>query len=406
MKKRWLVVKHIQPTGVYKEQLSPLEHEESREILIEEPGLVIERWEFSKGEAEEVASRQHVKDVYEEGWARAIGVLPPVSVKSVSVTLEQARSFHKIPLAWEAGYKGKGAKIAVLDTGCSPELADRIGDRLVARESFAENEDWKDESGDSHGSFCLDVVAQACPDAQLVSIKVLSSKEGWGYTSWIINGIKRAVELGCTSIGMSLGGPGKPGDAMCLVVDWADSQGVLVACAAGNEQEGSTEYKADTSHPGCADRAISCAAVDSDSVLAYFSNWGTSVDISGIGVKIMQAGRSWSGTSMSTPHINAILGLLTSADKSPVEVRAALYAGARDTDSAVYQEGAGIANARGALDKLFPPDKKPPDPEPDPPFYPNVTRTSLTKYITGGYEHECVVTKRGKDLAYSVPKKV
>ena len=149
------------------------------------------------------------------------------------------------------------------------------------------------------------------------------SDEGSGYTSVIVGGIDfvvewleaaRTVSAGASAVAsLSLGGgcysSGCAGDAMIAAVDAAAAAGVAVTVAAGND-----DYDACWSTPAASTRALTIGATDSSDNRAYFSNYGTCVDLSAPGVGITSAVTgstssyvSWSGTSMATPHVAGAL---------------------------------------------------------------------------------------------------
>lgn len=283
------------------------------------PGLPVnlKLREMTEEQAAAVEARPHVRTVSLD-TVDGIPPEPEISAASSRVSAEEARRFHNVHVAHERGFKGKGARVAVLDTGLDASHAQRLGGRLVAKESTVPGEDWRDtESG--HGTWCVGCIAEIAPEAELVVIKVLSTKNGSGSGSGIIKGINRAIELGATHISMSLGGNGNPDDPMSRATDAADQKGVLCPCAAGNEQRGRSDYTADKHHPGNARRAICVAAVDSDSRIADFSSWGVCVDIAAVGVLTEgwglngSFGRAMSGSSMATPAVSGVLALGHSA---------------------------------------------------------------------------------------------
>jgi subtilisin family serine protease len=356
----YLVQKYLDPEGPYKQSLSSLSEPDAFELLVDEPGRVVERRELTEDEAQEVASRAHIKAVSPDYEAKAPE--PPEVDASAGerLTAAQVRTLHNINALHERGIRGKGQRIAVIDTGIHETLAQRLGSRLVARESFISGEDWRDNSSDSHGSWCLSVIAAACPEAEIVSIKGLSSASGSGTYSGIIRCVERARALGCHVISMSLGGPAS--QIMDDAVNAADSAGAMVAVAAGNEQRGATDYRADASSPARASGALCTAAFGSDMLVASFSNHGTSVDLGAIGVYSECADPDivpsfWSGTSMACPAVAAIAALLRSAGHPKPEAKQALLAGCRDTSEPSWEEGQGFADALSSLLKLTPPEE-------------------------------------------------
>jgi len=107
---------------------------------------------------------------------------------------------------------------------------------------------------------------------------------------------------------------------------------------------------------------ISVAASDENDKKASFSNYGAEVDVTAPGTRILSslAGTNMSygflsGTSMSTPMVSGLAGLLLSLNKnlSPEEVELAIKTGADEID-AINQNyagylGAGRINAYNSL---------------------------------------------------------
>lgn len=404
-----LVVKYFQPVenSEYKRTLDPLPGENERQVLISLPnGFTVERWPWyaDSDAATEVSERSHVKAVIEEGYAQKPPVSHIVDTEALSLTLPGSVRWHNIDKLHEKGFKGRGQKIAVLDTGISAELAASLGDRLIFKGSAVPGETWEDKGAESgHGTFCADAVSTFAPEAQVIVIKVISSETGWGYTNQIISGYAQARDAGATIITASLGGPGDPTDAMCQTLNEVSRSGIVCCSAAGNEQRGHTEYMADRSHPGCATESVTVAAMDSDRSIAYFSNWGVCVKVAALGVAIEQAGQSWSGTSMSTPQIAGtvacVAGALGRHSANAVdEVKKLLYAGCFDSEYDPWKEGYGLIEGLKLLDLMGVP-----LPDELDPWSPESERTTLTRYVAGGYKNTVVVTKRGKPIAISFP---
>src|ERR1035438_9650684 len=113
---------------------------------------------------------------------------------------------------------------------------------------------------------------------------------------------------------MSLGGPGYS-QTMQQAMDWAWQQNVLVVAAAGNTGDNSLQY------PGGGNHVLGVAATDSANARASFSTYGNWIKIAGPGVNVLSTVPTYangfglnyglaSGTSMATPHVAAVGGLL------------------------------------------------------------------------------------------------
>jgi subtilisin len=176
-------------------------------------------------------------------------------------------------------------------------------------------------------------VVGVAPGARIWAVKVLN-KRGSGYTSWIIAGIDWVAANANTIevANMSLSGGGYS-QAEYDAIQGAVNAGVAFAVAAGNDGDDANNYS-----PASFANVLTVSALadfdglpgglgdptcfnDQDDTLAYFSNWGTAVDIAAPGACILstypvQRGSygTISGTSMASPHVAGALALLASAD--------------------------------------------------------------------------------------------
>ena len=120
------------------------------------------------------------------------------------------------PEAWALGYKGRGARVAVLDAGIQathPDLVANLNKTLST--SFVPGETYNTPPG-PHGTQVAGIIAAAqngvgtvgvAPQAEIVSIKVLQVLNGGGgRASWILPGIVYAADIGADVINMSFGG--------------------------------------------------------------------------------------------------------------------------------------------------------------------------------------------------------
>ncbi|GAA2387210.1 peptidase [Catellatospora methionotrophica] len=253
----------------------------------------------------------------------------------VSVNLKESVPLIGAPEAWAAGYTGKGAKVAVLDTGVDVTHPDLAG-VVDGTASFVPGESATDDVN-GHGTHVVSTIVGTgaasngdykgvAPDADMIVGKVLGGLEGYGQDSWIIAGMEWAVQQGADVVSMSLGDtyPTDGSDPMSQAVDALSAQyGALFVIAAGNAGPESI------STPGAAASALTVAATDKADELAYFSSTGPLAysggmkpDIAAPGVDITAARsqqmtdggeglyRTISGTSMATPHVAGAAAIL------------------------------------------------------------------------------------------------
>ncbi|MEO3743719.1 S8 family serine peptidase [Plantactinospora sp. B5E13] len=280
------------------------------------------------------------------------------------------------PQAWNAGWTGKGTRVAVLDSGADFTHPDLVG-RVVDHADFTvEGGDAVDHNG--HGTHTASTIAGSgtaahgqrrgvAPDAQLVIGKVLDDA-GFGSDSQIIAGMEWAAQR-ADVINMSLGGeePDDGTDPLSLALDNLTRQyDTLFVVSAGNSG-------GPISSPGSATTALTVGAVDHDDKLAYFSSRGPLVtsnvakpELVAPGVDIVAARAAGTdlqdpideyyegstGTSMAAPHVAGAAALLVQRhpDWTPEQLKAALV-GAADPLPGIdpYAVGAGRLNAARAL---------------------------------------------------------
>jgi subtilisin family serine protease len=189
---------------------------------------------------------------------------PPGTIDSL-FNLQWGHTAVQAVAAWNAGNRGNGARVAVLDTGFSlnhPDIAGQFDPACTADmtgEGLAYGPNSDDPTGIfSHGMHTAGTVAAAqnnigtigvAPEAELCLVKVLLNS-GSGSFADVVSGIIFAADKDVDIISMSLGGylvkSGEKGlytasDAAELRhfidrgVSYATKQGALVIAAAGND---------------------------------------------------------------------------------------------------------------------------------------------------------------------------
>ena len=311
--------------------------------------------------------------------------LPVQAFLDASVPLIQA------PSVWRAGYRGRGIRIAILDTGIDPHHPDVAG-RVTATATFV-GRAYYDDNG--HGTHVASIAAGngaasggihvgVAPEADLYVAKVLAA-DGSGMMSDVMAGVEWAVEQKSHVIGLSLGtnGPCDGTDALSITCDAAVERGVVVCVAAGNS--GPARYTVGS--PGCARQVITVGASDDHDQIAAFSSRGPTSDgrvkpdiaFPGVGIVAARAAgtamgqvvdehyTSASGTSMATPHAVGAAALLLQANPSltPREVKELLMRTARNIGYEANAQGAGRADVYQAyLGEPSPPPEPPEPPQP------------------------------------------
>ncbi|MCE4051385.1 MULTISPECIES: S8 family peptidase [Bacillaceae] len=226
------------------------------------------------------------------------------------------------PALWNKS-KGKGIKVAILDTGCDTTHPD-LQERIIGGYNFTDDDNsnpdiYSDYNG--HGTHVAgtigavennDGVAGAAPQVSLLIVKVLNG-QGSGQYDWITNGIHYAIEQNVDIISMSLGGPDDVQALHDAVKRAVDNQ-ILVVCAAGNEGDG-RETTEELAYPAAYNEVISVGSVDFTRNSSEFSNSNREVDLAAPGENILSTypGGQYarlSGTSMAAPHVSGGLALI------------------------------------------------------------------------------------------------
>lgn len=304
----------------------------------------------------------------------------------------------RAPEAWDAGYTGKGVKVAVVDTGVCAEHPELRG-AVVESKSFVPGEEEGDFDG--HGTHVAGIVASRgevyrgiAPGSLIVNAKVLSSNVG--NFDDIFAGLRWAVEgVGAEIVNMSFGGSPHYSEIFLKFASWALEQmkrGVVFVAAAGNSgTEGFDTIEMPAISPG----VVAVGAVSKSGKVTPYSSRGSEniekmigelkpslvapggyrvndlregiistvppgIDSSLTPYKVDELHASLQGTSMAAPHVSGVLALLYEAlremgveggERYSLAV-GALIASARSIESHRYEQGHGLIDAMGALRNL------------------------------------------------------
>ena len=238
---------------------------------------------------------------------------------------------QNLPLNSRYSYQGTGSGVTayVVDTGINSALSE-FGGRVRLGWPSTGAQDCQ-----GHGTHVAGTVGSStygvAKSVSLVSVRVLDCSGG-GSNATVIAGLDWIVSdhvAGVKAVAnMSLGGSFS--SALNSAVDRVINDGIVMAVAAGNES-----VSACTKSPASAPAAITVAASDSSDYRAYFSNYGSCVDVFAPGVSILStlngggSGRL-DGTSMASPHVAGAAAVIWSVNPSYTnsQVSSALINGA------------------------------------------------------------------------------
>lgn len=302
------------------------------------PGLEVEEEEYSI--EDETAPQQESEDEVPspEAYEQALNELDAYNDPYLKRTDENYQWFHNTigsVYAWDAGYTGQNIKVGVVDSGVdsNADLNANVFGKTDFCDGTSDAEDYtgdKDSKGNDikHGTHVAGIIAAVAgnnsggagvaPGAKVYNAKVFgntASKSGYDSTiarailvlineneNVALDKLDNNVDTSKTPlvdiINMSLGGPAQ-NPAMQRVFNKAYKKGVIVFAAAGNDGGSLAQY------PASYNNVISVAATDTNNGRAYFSNYGSTVDLAAPGVDIWSTYAnthdSLQGTSMACP---------------------------------------------------------------------------------------------------------
>jgi serine protease len=321
----------------------------------------------------------------------------------------QERGGLNAPGAWEILKQrgvpaGKGARVAVLDTGVAymtkkPRFR-RSPD--FSRKQFLPGYDFVDKDRqpldeDGHGTHVTGTIAERTGNhlgltglasrAKIIPVRVLDS-EGFGTARNIASGIRWAANHKAQVINMSFEfslGVNSCGKikGICSAIKYAFKKGALVVAAAGNENGEPVAYPAGAPHAIGVGRTTKDACLASESRTGagldlvapgggfpLLANCGTDDALFSRGVPIFQLTLvgggfrtfgypgGYEGTSMAAAHVSGVAALVIASHvvgSSPAAVECQLEGSARHSDSQLGQPydprlfGAGLLDAAAAV---------------------------------------------------------
>ena len=232
--------------------------------------------------------------------------------------------------------------VAVLDTGVDVAHPHLQGRTVAGYNIINDNNNIYDAH--SHGTHVAGTIVDcSTSNIKIMPVKVLGD-DGSGDEFSSSLGIRYAADEGAEVINMSLGG--ECHDDNCLskqAIDYAAAKGVVTVVAAGNDATDAKDHC-----PAHVAKAITVSAIHLDDSLAWFSNYGSDIDIAAPGVHICSSIPGggydyYSGTSMAAPHVAAAAAMLKLENPTATfeQLRQAVCATAVSKDP-VSSFGAGI----------------------------------------------------------------
>lgn len=245
--------------------------------------------------------------------------------------------------AWSVTTGSKKVVIAVIDTGIDYNHPDLKNNMWVNEKEIPDNgidddgngyiddiHGWNAEKnngnpmdGNAHGTHCAgtigaehnnDVgVAGVMSEVKLMAVKFLSDS-GSGSLADAVESIDYATKMNVDIMSNSWGGGGYS-QVLFDSITAAKKKGIVFVAAAGNDNSNNDSR---ASYPASyqVDNVISVASHTAQDTLSSFSNFGkNSVHVAAPGSNILSTTpgnqyKVFSGTSMATPHVSGVIGLL------------------------------------------------------------------------------------------------
>lgn len=237
----------------------------------------------------------------------------------------------------------------------------------------------------SHGTHCAGLVAAVSNNGEGVAsvasgVTLMAARcadKDPKYMNKSLEGVLWAIDNGADVLSLSWGSS-NISEFEQEIIQGALEKGIVVVAAAGNDGVEKKKY------PAAYEGVIAVGSVDSDNKRSFFSNYGSWVTLAAPGGNLIdEQGKATMsmilsttfstshmrfygsneidglyydgmiGTSMATPVISSVVGLMLSVnpDLTPAEVKDILMQTATPTDTWDMAEGSGVVNAYEAVKK-------------------------------------------------------
>lgn len=210
----------------------------------------------------------------------------------------------------EKNIKGKGIKIAVIDTG-----GNSFGENLVIKGGYNcidNSSNYHDNDG--HGTSVTSIISSSnygvAPESDIYSVKVDLSLSYEIVINQVIEGLRWCINNKMDIVNMSFGFPSYESNELEDVCFEAKQNGIILVCAAGN-----TSINAYLAIPARYDSTISISNIDKNNVISKTSSYSFGIDFCCYGENIVALDNSGentivSGTSFSSAIVSGIIALL------------------------------------------------------------------------------------------------
>ena len=293
------------------------------------------------------------------------------------------------PAVYNAGIRGAGVKVAVIDSGidylhdnptANPPVYPEFNGIYAGGIDIKNNDnDPYDDNG--HGTHVSGIIAAAkngylvsgvAPEVQLYAVKIVD-QDGNGEYSDLIAGLQWVYQYnidhpgdGIDVINMSVGAHAVS-DALHAAIQQVASQGVLMAAASGNVNPldfNELINGCPVVYPGAYPEVLSTTFTQEQDALTGYSCTGPEVDFAAPGDNILSTvptgtcmfcsstGYNWeSGTSMASPHLAGTLALLISAGLTDTGAPG-LFDDAKAALCSTANVGAGVVSLFGGINPI------------------------------------------------------
>lgn len=244
---------------------------------------------------------------------------------------------------WNLSKGNEDVIVAVVDTGVQINHPDLQGKLLTGYNAISNSSTPEDDVG--HGTHVAGIIGALVNNGEgvagiswynkILPVKALDNS-GAGTTYSVAEGIIWAADNGAKVINLSLG---NYADSQFLhdAIKYAYDRDIVLVSAAGNDNTERPGY------PAAYPEVIAVAATNANHEKASFSNYGDYIDVAAPGESIASTYpdsqyAALSGTSMASPHVAALAGLVRSLnpDLSNKEVMELLTENAADLGTPGY----------------------------------------------------------------------